>query len=144
MKKGLFLVMVLVLLAAFAVPAFAANGLNARESSRELGQGALRAHIGELLKLDAGALRELRKEGMSMLAVAESTGYNADEFVNDVVQFRRDQLAQLVAAGEITDLQSQHCEEMMTERIRANLERAPEPKRIMQEKLQVRQNRGAK
>ncbi len=144
MRKGLFAALILVLLAAFAVPAFAASGLNAREGSRALGQGAMRAYISELLSLDADSLRELRKEGMSMIAAAESTGYNADEFVNDVVQFRRDQLAQLVEAGEITDLQAQHCEEMMEERIRANLERVPEPKRITQEKLQVRQNRGAK
>ncbi len=144
MRKGLFVALVLVLLAAFAVPTFAANGLNAREGSRDLGQGAMRAYISELLSLDADALRELRKEGMSMIAAAESTGYNADEFVNDVVQFRRGQLAQLVEAGEITDLQGQQCEEMMAERIRANLERVPEPKMMIQEKHQIRNNRGAK
>jgi hypothetical protein len=141
MKKGLVGLLIVGLLVVAAVPALAGNGQNAREDGIGLGQGVTRAYIGELLKMDEDALREARKDGVSMIAIAESQGYAADEFAAAVVNFRKGQVAKMVANGTMTAEQAENCEVTMAARIQANLERVPEPKGRMAEGRQMRQGR---
>lgn len=128
MKKGLVGLLIVGLLVVVAVPALAGYGKNAREGGIGLGQGVIRAYIGELLNMDEVALREARRDGMSMIAIAERQGYAADEFVAAVVNVRKGQVAKMVADGTMTVEQAKNCEVNMAARIQANLERVPEPK----------------
>jgi hypothetical protein len=131
MRKGLVTALVLGLILAVAIPVLAGEapaGRFARDGGMGIGQGVTRAYIGELLKLDEEALRAARREGNSMVQIAESQGIGADEFVSAVVEFRKEQMNALVAEGTITAEQAEACEDTMFERIRSNLERIPAPR----------------
>lgn len=141
MRKGLVVLLVVGMLAAAAVPALAANGRYTKEGGMGLGQDVTRAYIGELLQLDEAALKEMRRDGLSMIAVAEKQGMPADKFVAAVVEFRKEQLAEAVAAGKVSAKQAEACAEMMEKRIQANLERVPEGMGQMMQKRQLQQTR---
>ncbi|MBS4031498.1 MAG: DUF2680 domain-containing protein [Clostridiales bacterium] len=144
MRKGLVTALVLGLILTVAVPVLAGEataGRFARDGGMGIGQGVTRAYIGELLKLDEEALRAARREGNSMIQIAESQGLGADEFVGKVVEFRKEQINALVAEGTITAEQAEQCAETMETRIQANLERVPEGQGKMMQNLQMQQNK---
>lgn len=142
MRKGLVTALVLGLILTVAVPVLAGEapaGRFARDGGMGIGQGVTRAYIGDLLKLDEEALRAARREGNSMIQIAESQGLGADEFVGKVVEFRKEQINGLVAEGTITAEQAEQCAETMETRIQANLERVPAGPGKMN--LQMQQNK---
>lgn len=131
MRKGIVVALILGLVLALGVTAFAGEagfGKNAQDGSCGYGQGTTRPFISEMLNLDVEALREARREGMSMIGVAESQGMSGDELVDAVVEFRREHMEAMVAEGQVTAERAEQCEEMMETRIRENLERVPEPR----------------
>ncbi|MBS4031511.1 MAG: hypothetical protein KGZ63_08840 [Clostridiales bacterium] len=130
MRKGLVTALVLGLILAVAVPVLAGEapaGRFARDGGMGIGQGMTRAYIGELLKMDEDAFRAARREGNSMVQIAELKGMSAEQFVGAVVKFRKEQLNALVAEGKITAEQAEGCADTMFERIRSNMERIPAP-----------------
>ncbi|EEG78447.1 hypothetical protein [Dethiobacter alkaliphilus] len=143
MRKGVVAVLVLGLLVALSVSAFAGEGFgrNAQEGSMGLGQGVTRPYIAEALDMDEEALRDARREGKSMIGVAESRGVSADELVDSVVDFRREQMALMVEEGRVTAEHAEQCEEIMETRIRENLERVPEPRGGQMEQRQMMQGK---
>jgi hypothetical protein len=135
MKKSFMVTVVLALVFLLSVPAVMAAGngepwsRNAAPGSMGIGQGTTRAFISALLKLDIAALREARSTGSSMVEIAEAQDVSADSLLQAVVDFRTEQLQQLVAEGRIAAEQAEQCLDKMTEKIKTNLERAPMPRR---------------
>lgn len=113
-------------------------GRNAAPGSMGIGQGTTRAFIGALLKLDIAALREARSAGSSMVEIAAAQDVSANSLLQAVVDFRTGQLQQLVAEGRIATEQAELCLDKMTDKIKANLECAPMPRRTEA----LRQRRG--
>lgn len=64
-----------------------------------------------------------------MVEIAEVQDMSADSLLQAVVDFRTEQLQQLVAEGRIAAEQAELCLDKMTDKIKANLEREPMPRR---------------
>ncbi|MEW6624262.1 MAG: hypothetical protein AB1420_14230 [Bacillota bacterium] len=102
------------------------HGKNAR-GGLQLGREVTRSHIGSLLKLELDALKAERQAGKSFVQIAEERGISAETLIDSVTNFRVNELDKAVAEGKITEEQAQMCIAGLAERVKANMERLPQP-----------------
>ncbi len=87
--------------------------------------------ITDFLNLEEAELRAERRDGKTIVEIAEAKGVNEETLVGEVVNFHTERIETSLAEGTMTEEQAEECLDGMEERIETNMNKAPTPKRHM-------------
>jgi polyhydroxyalkanoate synthesis regulator phasin len=88
-----------------------------------LGQGGMGSNVAEFLGISQEDLRAARQAGQSLVQVAAEKGISEQQLLDYMLAQRGAQLDQLVTDGKITQEQADQHKQLMTERIKENINR---------------------
>ncbi|MFX4262364.1 hypothetical protein ACOBQJ_09180 [Pelotomaculum propionicicum] len=85
--------------------------------------GGMSANLAEFLGISQEDLKAERQSGKSMVQIASEQGVSEQELVDYVIGQRSAQIDQMVSDGKITQEQADQHKQLMTERVKENLNR---------------------
>lgn len=112
-----------------AVKAFAAGNQSGGKAGQGYGLqigrnfGSMSANVAQFLGISQEDLKADRQSGKSMVQIAAEKGISEQELVDYVIGQRSAQIDQMVSDGKITQEQADQHEQLMTERVKENLNR---------------------
>jgi hypothetical protein len=85
------------------------------------GFGVISEAIQKLLGMSREEIQQERQEGSSLVKIAESKGFKAEEIINTILEAKKDRLQEAVEEGCLTQEQADERMELMEERIKEKI-----------------------